>query len=160
MEQLRKTIKGIADRGAEQIFVNGGWRKSTGAQQLSVVAPHTEEVLMQYTESSKADIDAAVAAAREAFDKGPWPRMTPQERGVYLRKIGDQLTARMPELAEAWTGQVGAVIGFTSKASYQCPGLFKFYAGLCDTYNFVDERKRSAGGFARVVGEPVGVVAP
>jgi aldehyde dehydrogenase (NAD+) len=126
---------------------------------LSVVAPHTEEVLLQYVEPTTADIDAAVAAAREAFDKGPWPRMTPQERGVYLRKIGDNLTARMPELAEAWTGQVGAVIAFSQKASYQCPGLFKYYAGLCDTYNFIDERTRSAGGKVRVVGEPVGVVA-
>jgi aldehyde dehydrogenase (NAD+) len=159
VEQLRKTIKGITDRGAEQIFVDGAWRKSAGKQKLSVVAPHNEETLLEYMEATNADIDAAVAAARMAFDKGPWPRMTPQERGGYLRKVADNLAARMPELAEAWTGQVGAVIGFTSKASYQCPGLFKYYAGLCDTYNFVDERKRSAGGFARVVGEPVGVVA-
>ena len=160
MENFSKTIQGIKDRGAAQLFVGGGWRQSTGSQEMSVVAPHNEEVVLTYVEPSTADIDAAVAAAREAFDKGPWPRMAPAERGVYLRKVAELLTARMPELAEAWTGQVGAVIGFTSKASYQCPGLFSFYADLCDTYPFIDERTGSMGGNkVRVVKEPAGVVA-
>jgi aldehyde dehydrogenase (NAD+) len=105
-------------------------------------------------------MDSAVKAAREAFDNGPWPRLTPQERGAYLLKVSELLMARMPELAEAWTGQVGAVIGFSSKASYQCPGLFKFYGELCSTYDFIDERTGSMGGNrVRVVKEPVGVVA-
>jgi aldehyde dehydrogenase (NAD+) len=105
-------------------------------------------------------MDAAVAAARAAFDHGPWPRMSPQERGTYLLKVSELLMARMPELAEAWTGQVGAVIGFSSKASYQCPGLFKFYGDLCSSYKFVDERIGSMGGNkVRVVKEPAGVVA-
>ncbi|WEK46553.1 MAG: aldehyde dehydrogenase [Candidatus Andeanibacterium colombiense] len=159
MEQLQKTLAGIGARGAEQIFIDGEWRKSSGSEQLSVVAPHNEEVLLTYIEPTVADVDAAVAAARTAFDKGPWPRMAPAERGIYLRKVADLLTARMPELAEAWTGQVGAVIGFTSKASYQCPGLFSFYADQCDTYPFIDERTRSSGGKVRVVSEPVGVTA-
>ncbi|RZJ83239.1 MAG: aldehyde dehydrogenase, partial [Massilia sp.] len=104
--------------------------------------------------------DAAVAAAREAFDKGPWPRMEPAERGAYLKKVSDLLMARMPELAEAWTGQVGATLGFTSKASYQVPGLFKFYGDMCDTYPFIEERIGSMGGNrVKVVQEPVGVVA-
>ncbi|MBO9602743.1 MAG: aldehyde dehydrogenase [Novosphingobium sp.] len=159
MENLKKTLAGIAARGAEQLFIDGEWRRATGTQTLTVVAPHNEEELLSYVEPSLADVDAAVAAAREAFDKGPWPRMSPPERGVYLRKVADLLTARMPELAEAWTGQVGAVIGFTGKASYQCPGLFNFYADQCDTYPFIDERTRSSGGKVRVVAEPVGVTA-
>lgn len=159
MEQFLKTIKGIKDRGAAQLFIDGEWRKSSGSNVLDVIAPHNEELMLQYTEPTTADVDVAVAAARRAFDTGPWPRMSPPERGVYLRKVADLLQARMPELAEAWTGQVGAVIGFTSKASYQCPGLFNFYADLCDTYPFVDERTRSSGGKVRVVSEPAGVTA-
>jgi len=160
MKELIKTLAGLEARGAEQIFIDGEWRASSGAgEELSVISPHNEEILFKYVEPSTADVDAAVAAAREAFDKGPWPRMEPQERGVYLKKVADLLTARMPELAEAWTGQVGAVIGFTSKASYQCPGLFNYYAGLCSTYPFVDERTRSSGGKVRVVSEPTGVTA-
>lgn len=160
MEHFNKTISGIKSRGAEQIFIDGEWRKSSGSNELSVVTPHNEETVLTYIEPTIADVDAAVAAARRAFDVGPWPRMSPSERGVYLKKVSDILMARMPELAEAWTGQVGAVIGFTSKASYQVPGLFKFYGELTDTYPFVEERIGSMGGNkVRVVQEPVGVVA-
>lgn len=160
MENLNKTIQGIVARGEDQLFINGEWRKSSGTQEMQVVAPHNEELLLTYIEPVTADVDAAVAAAREAFDKGPWPRMAPAERGAYLKKVSDILLARMPELAEAWTGQVGATIGFTNKASYQVPGLFKFYGELCDTYPFVEERIGSMGGNrVRVVQEPAGVVA-
>ncbi|MEI9850844.1 MAG: aldehyde dehydrogenase [Sphingomonas sp.] len=160
MEQFLKTIEGIRTRGPATLFIDGEWRSSvSGDVTLDVVAPHTEELLLQYTEATPDDVDAAVAAARRAFDHGPWPRLSPQERGAQLRKVAALLKARMPELAEAWTGQVGAVIGFTSKASYQVPGLFDYYAGLCDTYPFVDERTRSSGGKVRVVAEPAGVVA-
>lgn len=160
MEHFTKTIKGIKDRGAAQLFIDGDWRESSGRNELPVVTPHNEETVLTYFEPTTADVDVAVAAARRAFDTGPWPRMSPPERGVYLKKVADILMARMPELAEAWTGQVGAVIGFSSKASYQVPGLFKFYGDLCDSYKFVDERIGSMGGNkVRVVKEPVGVVA-
>lgn len=159
MEQLNKTISGIKGRGAAQLFIDGEWRNSSGSAELTVVAPHNEEVLLTYFEPTIADVDAAVSAARKAFDTGPWPRMSPAERGACLKKVADLLTARMPELAEAWTGQVGAVLGFTSKASYQCPGLFNFYGDLCSTYPFIDERTSSTGGRARVVQEPAGVTA-
>jgi aldehyde dehydrogenase (NAD+) len=159
MENLIKTIKGITDRGDAGLFIGGEWRKGGDGPVADVVAPHTEELLLQYREATSADIDAAVAAARQAFDTGPWPRMSPQERGAQLKKVAALLKARMPELASAWTGQVGAVIGFTSKASYQVPGLFDYYGDLAQTYPFVDERIRSSGGKVRVVQEPAGVVA-
>jgi len=159
MEQYLKTIGGIKSRGKAGLFIDGEWRASRGSTVLDVVTPHNEETVLQYVEPTTADMDDAVAAARQAFDTGPWPRMSPPERGVYLRKVGDLLKERMPELAEAWTGQVGAVIGFTSKASYQCPGLFHFYADLCDSYPFIDERTAWSGAKVRVVKEPAGVVA-
>ena len=159
MEQLNRTLEGIRLRGEAGLFIGGDWRRGLGEVQLDVVAPHSEETLLSYREACPADIDAAVAAAREAFDNGPWPRLTPAERGAALRKVAAKLDARLGELAEAWTGQVGAVLGFTSKASVQAPDLFRYYAGLCDTYPFVDERMRSKGGRAVVVQEPAGVVA-
>ena len=117
MENLKKTLAGIAARGAEQLFIDGEWRRATGTQTLTVVAPHNEEELLSYVEPSLADVDAAVAAAREAFDKGPWPRMSPPERGVYLRKVADLLTARMPELAEAWNKAFAEVLADGSYAT-------------------------------------------
>jgi aldehyde dehydrogenase (NAD+) len=160
VENLNKTLAGIKARGDKLLYIDGEWQASSGTNELSVVAPHNEELLMTYVEPSTADMDKAVKSARRAFDTGPWPRMAPEERGVYLKKIAEILTARMPELAEAWTGQVGAVISFTQKASFQCPGLFSFYGDLCSTYPFIDERVGSMGGNkVKVVSEPAGVTA-
>jgi acyl-CoA reductase-like NAD-dependent aldehyde dehydrogenase len=104
-------------------------------------------------------MDRAVAAAREAFDNGPWPRMAPSERARYLRKVADLLAERLDDIAYAWTLQVGAPIMLTKKLVGQNPTLFNYYADLAETYPFVDERKRDDGGKVKVVKEPVGVCA-
>ena len=141
------------------LFVGGEWVDPTTADTLPVVSPSTEEVVMTFAEAREADMDRAVAAAREAFDHGPWPRTPAAERAAKLREVGAQLAARHSELAEAWTVQVGAPISFTNYASGQPAGLFEYYAGLIEEYRVVDERHRDNGGLVRVVREPVGVVA-
>ena len=159
MQELNRTIDRLRGRGTACQFVAGQWRAGEGGATLEVIAPHNEQVLFQYTEASVKDFDTAIAAARDAFDNGPWPRMSPADRGAKLRVVAARLEERLPELAEAWTGQVGAVLGFTRRASTQAAGLFEFYAGLCDSYPFIAERVRSSGGRARVVQEPAGVIA-
>ncbi|WP_426788268.1 aldehyde dehydrogenase [Xanthomonas campestris] len=158
MEALAATLRGIAARGPLGLFIDGQWRASTGSQTLDVIAPHTEERLLRYTEPSHADTEAAVAAARRAFDSGPWPQLPPPERGAALKRIAEHLRARMPELADAWTAQVGATIGFSRRASKQAPDLFDYYGDLITAHPFVEPRTRSSGGRVHVVQEPVGVV--
>jgi len=114
---------------------------------------------MTFPDGTPDDMDRAVAAARAAFDTGPWPRLSPQERGAMLMKVAAVLQRRLPELADVWTAQVGAPISLTKYASTQAPGLFEFYGKMIQTYPIVDERKRDDGRVARVVHEPVGVVA-
>jgi len=143
----------------DAFFIDGKWQKPLGKGQLNVISPVTEQVLMTFPEASPEDVDRAVAAAREAFDNGPWPRLSAEERGNYLLKVAELLKARHPELAEAWTTQVGAPISFTRYASGQPAELFEYYGTLIKTYPIVDERRRDNGGLVRVVREPVGVVA-
>jgi acyl-CoA reductase-like NAD-dependent aldehyde dehydrogenase len=119
----------------------------------------TEEEIMTFPDGTPDDMDLAVAAARAAFDAGPWPRLSAQERGAMLMKVAAVLQRRLPELADVWTAQVGAPISLTKYASTQAPGLFEFYGKMIQTYPIVDERKRDDGRVARVVHEPVGVVA-
>jgi aldehyde dehydrogenase (NAD+) len=76
-----------------------------------------------------------------------------------LMKVAAVLQRRLPDLADVWTAQVGAPISLTKYASAQAPGLFEFYGKMIQTYPVVDERKRDDGKIARVVCEPVGVVA-
>ncbi|NMG41566.1 aldehyde dehydrogenase family protein [Chelativorans sp. ZYF759] len=148
-----------APKAPEKFFIGGKWREPISKDRLKIFSPVTEEEILSYPEAGRADIDLAVAAARDAFDNGPWPRMEPAERAKYLRKVADLLTERLDDIAEAWTLQVGAPISLTKKLVGQNPTLFNYYADLIETYPFVDERKRDDGGRVRVVKEPVGVCA-
>src|SRR6187551_623896 len=146
-------------KAPHSFFIGGQWQKPAGIGRLSVISPVTEQVVMTFAEATPADVDRAVAAAREAFDRGPWPRMTPAERGAKLLKVAELLRARQPELAQLWTTQVGAAISFTKYVSGQPADLFEYYGKLIQSYPLVDERKRDNGGLVRVVKEPIGVVA-
>jgi aldehyde dehydrogenase (NAD+) len=149
----------LSIKAPEAFFIGGRWAEPAGRGRLDVISPVTEEVVMTFAEASPQDVDRAVAAAREAFDNGPWPRMSPQQRAAKLLDVAQRLKARLPELAQAWTTQVGAPISFTRYASGQSSELFEYYGKLIETYPFVDERRRDNGGLVRVVKEPVGVVA-
>ena len=149
----------IAPKAPERLFIGGQWVEAISRQRLEVVSPATEEVLLSYPEAGPADIDRAVAEAREAFDCGPWPRLPAPERARYLRRIAELLSQRLDDIAQSWTLQVGAPIMLTKKLVAQNPTLFNYYADLIERYPFVDERKRDDGGKVRVVKEPVGVCA-
>src|SRR5438552_18449726 len=106
----------ISIQAPDSVFVNGGWSAPSGTKKLSVISPVTEEEIMTFPDGTPADMDRAVASARAAFDTGPWPRMSPQERGDMLLKVAAALHRRLPELADAWTAQVGAPISLTRHA--------------------------------------------
>lgn len=146
-------------KAPDRLFINGDWVPSSGGRQLDVVSPVTEERLFSYPEASTADMDRAVAAARAAFDDGPWPRMTPGERATYLRRVSSLIAARLEDIAWSWTTQVGAPITLTRKLVGQNATLFQYYAELIETYPFTDRRQRDDGGQVRVLREPVGVCA-
>jgi aldehyde dehydrogenase (NAD+) len=143
----------------DSFFIGGKWEKPAGAGKLTVISPVTEEVVATFPEAGPKDVDRAVAAAREAFDHGPWPRMTAQERGAALLKVSELLKKRLPELAAVWTTQVGIPIGLAGYLSGQPSELFEYYGKLIQSYPLVDERKGGHGERVRVVKEPVGVVA-
>ena len=155
----RTAGSGAAALSAPEKFFIGRWVEPISKYTTKVVSPSTEEEIFSYPEAGAADMDRAVAAARDAYDNGPWPRMAPSERARYLRKVADILTRRLDDIATAWTTQVGAPIMLTRKLVGQNPTLFNYYADLIETYGFVDERRRDDGGKVKVVKEPVGVCA-
>ena len=74
-------------RSFERVFIGGRWVEPSGDGTLDVISPITEEKLATIPETTTGDIDAAVAAARRAFDDGPWPRMSPSERAEALQRV-------------------------------------------------------------------------
>src|SRR5256885_15126764 len=113
----------------KQLFINGEWRDAAGGQTSEVVNPATEEVIAEVASAEKADIDAAVAAARAAFD-GPWGKLSARERGRLIWKIGERLMEKADEIARLETLHNGKPI-FESRqievpAAAEC---FPYFAG-------------------------------
>jgi aldehyde dehydrogenase (NAD+) len=159
MSAVPQSKNGIPVKSPDAFFIGGKWEKPATRGKLDVISPVTEQVIMQFPEASPADVDKAVAAARKAFDSGPWPRMSAQERGSALLKVAELLKERLPELATTWTTQVGAPISLTRYLSAQPSQLFEYYANLIQSYPLVDERRGGHGERVLIVKEPVGVVA-
>jgi len=126
-----------------------------------VISPHTEAVAAVVAEAGEADMDAAVAAARRAFDAGPWPQMTPVARATVLRRITEILRRRQPELAAAFTAEIGALSTFAPYAAATGSETFAKYADIGERYAWQSQHasKEIPGNIAHVVREPVGVVA-
>ncbi|MGQ0624578.1 MAG: aldehyde dehydrogenase family protein [Sporichthyaceae bacterium] len=90
-----------------EFFIGGAWVAPATPATRGVVMPSTEEVIVTVPDPSPADADAAVAAARQAFDHGPWPRMTVSERVAVCRRFGAELERRMTDMNRAWSFESG-----------------------------------------------------
>jgi aldehyde dehydrogenase (NAD+) len=94
--------------GLDRLFIGGAWVEPASSQTFEVIAPSTEEVVATVADPTPADCDLAVAAAREAYDNGPWPRMTPAERIAACARLCDAMEARMDDLTRAWAWESGS----------------------------------------------------
>ncbi|MCT9137627.1 aldehyde dehydrogenase [Streptomyces violarus] len=138
-----------------EIYVGGAWVSPAGGGRIEVVSPSTEEVLITVAEATEPDMDAAVAAARAAFDQGPWTRLSYPERAEYLRRLAAALREREPRLARAWVDQTGALAVAAPFVIRAGTGWFDYYADLAATF----PTEQSVHPGASVFREPVGVVA-
>lgn len=97
----------VAVPGLDQVFIAGQWVASSATETIDVVMPSTETVIATVPSPSTSDADAAVAAARAAFDDGPWPHMSAEERTRICRTFADELEAQFDALNRAWTFESG-----------------------------------------------------
>jgi phenylacetaldehyde dehydrogenase len=81
------------------LLIDGKWVSARSGKTFPVYDPSTGAVMAQVAEADAADIDKAVKAARKAFEQGPWPRMSPSERGRILWKLADLIEKRTEEFA-------------------------------------------------------------
>ena len=143
----------------DKLFIGGQWVDPAGTSLIEVISPHTEEVIAKTPEGTNADIDLAVAKAREAFDRGPWPRTTPAERAEVMAKLSQAIQARSQEFADAITDQNGSPSSWSLMGQvFSSTMVLDFYTGLANTYAFQEERQGLFGP-ALVRKEPVGVAA-
>jgi betaine-aldehyde dehydrogenase len=144
----------------DRFYIDGKWVQPSSDQVFPVYDCSTEERVASVAEALSVDMDAAVAAARKAFDQGPWPRMSPAERGEYLIKIASGFEARNDELARVWSIESGVVYKIAQpRIGLFLSGAFRQYAAMANTFAFTEARKSVTGNQAYCVKEPVGVVA-
>ncbi|MDT3445611.1 MULTISPECIES: aldehyde dehydrogenase family protein [unclassified Pseudofrankia] len=136
-----------------KLFIGTELVDPLGTDRLTIASPMTEEVVGSSPAASEADVDRAVAAAREAFDHGPWPSMDPEERREILRRAGKILEPRAAELTELIVRQNGTPSRFQPGNSQ---GAFEYFTSLRMPSPRLGES--SPGNQAVVVHEPVGVV--
>ncbi len=158
-EENKMTPDGVNVKHPDKVWIGGVWQIAHSGWTIDLVSPNSETVIGQVAEADDADMDAAVAAARAAFDHGPWTQMSPQERGMILRKMAEHLRARESEIAKAWTAQMGGLASFAGPMTAGSTMTFDMIIGLCDSFAFAEKRPTMAGAMAVVAYEPVGVVA-
>jgi len=159
MSTVNETQPEAPIRHADRFFIGGEWVQPSSEATFDVVDSTTEAVFFRAAEAQAPDMDRAVAAAREAFDRGPWPRLSHAERAEYLRALGAGIAARNEDLGQIWPRQAGVLHSMATWAGTGSAQTFDFYAGLADTFPFEEEATPTAGGrFGLLVREPVGVV--
>jgi aldehyde dehydrogenase (NAD+) len=136
-----------------KIYIGGAWVDSESSETISVVNPATEEVIAEVPAGTPGDAERAVAAARAAFET--WGATPPAERGKYLGRIADVLSARADELAETISAEVGMPIKIAKMAQVAGPlAHLASHSDLAEEFTWEDQ-----SGGALVVRAPVGVVA-
>jgi betaine-aldehyde dehydrogenase len=146
-------------RDHDRFYIGGQWVAPAGAATIDVISPHTEEIVGRVPEGTTADMDRAVAAARDAFDNGPWPRMSPADRADVVGRLADLYAARLGEMAELITEEMGSPITFSQLAQAPQPQMMlSYFAELGRNFTWEDDRPGLFGPVT-VRREPVGVVA-
>jgi phenylacetaldehyde dehydrogenase len=143
-----------------KLLISGKWVEAQTGKTFAVEDPATLETIAHVPDGSKADIDMAVAAARRAFESGPWPTMSPAERSKLVWKIGDLMEKHADEFAELEALDNGKP--FTNARRDDVGGsinMFRYMAGWCQRLNGETIPVSTSGDWhAYTLREPVGVV--
>ncbi|HVQ52144.1 MAG TPA: aldehyde dehydrogenase [Mycobacterium sp.] len=143
-----------------ELFVNGEWVAPSTDTLITVTSPHTEEVIGHAPAGAPADVDLAVAAARTAFDDGPWPRLSPAERIAAVGRLAAAYKERRGEMSELISASIGAPIAFAKRVQAQLPLMaMAAFSKVADEYPWDEVRAGFYGNDIRIAKLPVGVVA-
>lgn len=145
-------------RRRDRFFINGEWRAPATSGRIEVVSPFTEEPIGSVPDAAREDMDAAVAAARDAFDHGPWPHLSIAERKVFLDRIATYLRERGPEIARLISDEMGGPMGRLGRAPGGPADMIDRASALAAEMGDTQVR-HGLSGTALVRREPVGVVA-
>ncbi|WP_020499462.1 aldehyde dehydrogenase [Sciscionella marina] len=143
----------------EKLIIGGRWETPANGERLHITSPATLEPSGSCPAANKADVDRAVAVAREALESGPWPKTAPEDRAAVLAELRRLLTERAAEFTALISAETGAPHGVISTMQHlPSDSVLEYYSGAAGEFDWESER---TGRFGRTLvrREPVGVVA-
>src|ERR1700728_4137933 len=145
----------------DRLFIGGEWVAPSSAAAIEVRNASTGELIGFAPEAAEADIDAAVAAARRAFDDpSGWSSWSPTERAAALERLAPGARARAPEIGRLVSLQNGMPIALSPMIEGMTPvGTLRYMASLLATAPVEEETARFLGGDLVIRHEPIGVIA-
>jgi acyl-CoA reductase-like NAD-dependent aldehyde dehydrogenase len=141
-----------------QLLIGGSFVDAASGETFDALNPATNEVLAAVAKAGTEDVDRAVAAARAAFDEGPWRRMSPYERGRIVQKIADRIRERADEIARIESLNTGKPIARSKGEILGSAMVFDYYAGAGDKF-YGETIPMTDRVLDFTLREPVGVVA-
>lgn len=143
-----------------RFFIGNEWVAPASSRTFELVNASTEEVIGTVPEAVEADVDAAVAAARQALTSGPWASASPAERASIMERFMGALATRSDDIARAVSIQNGMPLAVSGPLEGQFSlGVVQYYAGLAATLGQPDVRPSQMGKETLVERTPLGVVA-
>ncbi|MDA4125060.1 MAG: aminobutyraldehyde dehydrogenase [Thaumarchaeota archaeon] len=144
----------------ELMYINGAWVPADSGESYQILSPATGDPLAQVTKGGAGDVSKAVDAAREAFDRGPWPRMAPGERARVLLRMADMLDEQADEVAAMESRNQGKTIKLARDSDIPtCSDNIRFFAGASRSLEGKAASEFNGLGTGFVRREPIGVVA-
>ena len=143
---------------AGEIFVAGKWQAPSSGDTYAPINPANEQPLTAVGKGDERDIDMAVAAARTAFDEGPWPKMSPHERGRLVWRLGDLIQQNLDEMAKLESLCTGKTLFDSGKVEIPFAAeVFRYYAGWATKIHGETLQLRD-NAFTFTLRHPVGVI--
>ncbi|MBI2242964.1 MAG: aldehyde dehydrogenase [Nocardioides sp.] len=152
------TTTDASDLAVYDLFVDGRWQPSRTGRTSERTSPGDGRLVGRYARGDGADVDLAVAAARRAFDEGPWPTIDATKRAAIMRRAADLLRERADTIGRRIALELGKPISMARNEVVLTAEVFDYYAALA-----LDQRgelisQHTASALGMIVKEPVGVV--
>jgi acyl-CoA reductase-like NAD-dependent aldehyde dehydrogenase len=142
-----------------ELWIGGEERPAVAGTTFSRTSPYDGQVVGEFANASTADTETALAAAREAFDRGPWPQLSAQERHLVLNSTADLLRLHTREYAERIVLETGKPVTAAEQEVIRCANVFDYYAGAALAEESVAINHRVPTAMGMILKEPVGVVS-
>lgn len=142
-----------------QLFINGEFVPAAAGETFESINPYNQEMVARFARGRAQDVDKAVGAARKAFDEGPWPRMSGEERSKYIRAMAEKIGERTNELIALEVADSGSTYKKAQGDIWLSGNQLKYFSKLAVTEMEHQLEELSKAGVSRnyVIREPLGV---